>query len=359
MKPIYMLLSGLLTVFLGGVIPVAGAEREAASLQLCLAAAADDSPVYPTRTFPPGTKEVLALFQLGQGETPRKLAGTWVALDIGNAAPKDSVIAKSELRVRGRRGSFRLTGRGPAGLPAGKYRFDLMADGKPWQSVDFTIVAVGRPHDVQRPADLLPLTSGKVWTYAFLQEAGPGAKVSLPGITPDADGKLRATVTLTVAKTGERGTLIELRRNGAHVFDQWWRVDGSGLRLTGIQVVGEELAPVDPPEVLWPFPLRTPQTWRWESNTEAVLKELGAKDSRLRRVFHMWGPLPVNGPRGEAPGYVVLSEERVKPQEGMQALAITVERHFLPGAGMVREVIIQALNTEMVSRQELMLKDKP
>jgi len=60
--------------------------------------------------------------------------------------------------------------------------------------------------------------------------------------------------------------------------------------------------------------------------------------------------VPVEGPRGPAPGYVVVTE-----QPGSLA-TISVERHFLPGVGLVREIIITAVGNERASRQEMVLQ---
>jgi hypothetical protein len=68
----------------------------------------------------------------------------------------------------------------------------------------------------------------------------------------------------------------------------------------------------------------------------------------------MWGPVPLNGPFGAAPGYVVLMQ-----QQPAQPVALTVERQYLPGVGMVREVVVQARNGVMLTRWESVLMRKP
>ena len=62
-----------------------------------------------------------------------------------------------------------------------------------------------------------------------------------------------------------------------------------------------------------------------------------------------WGPLPLKGPNGEAPGYGVLAEQKGP------AGSTTVERDYIPGLGMVRSLTITSLGTEMVSCEELVL----
>lgn len=312
------------------------AQAQTPSLQLCLAAAADSSPVYPTRSFLSTAREVIAVFRLGKGESYKKLTAAWIAVDVGDAAPPNYQIAKADLQLQGKdRGRFRYSQDKP--LPLGKYRLEVTADGKSWKSAEFTVAPIGKAADIKQPQELLPLTKGQVWTYAFVQEAGMGGKVNLPGIAPDAEGKYRATVTLTAAATDQAGNRIESRRNGALVFEEWWQLGPRGLAATK-RKKGDIVTVVDPPQVLLPWPLNAPQEWTYEP-----------KDKSFRQAYRMWGPVPVRGPQGEGPGYVVLVEQG----------ATTVERHFLPGVGLIREVSITALGGEMVSRQEMILMKKP
>lgn len=157
------------------------AQPDVPSLQLSLAVAADYSPMYPTQTFPPTTKEVTAGFNLGKDESFTKLTATWIAVDVGAAAPPNYEIATAELALQGKRkGKFTYTQPNP--LPIGKYRLDVAANGKPWQSLEFS-VAGPTAVAMARPADLLPLAKGRLWTYAFVQEAGCGVQFLLEGQT--------------------------------------------------------------------------------------------------------------------------------------------------------------------------------
>ncbi len=69
----------------------------------------------------------------------------------------------------------------------------------------------------------------------------------------------------------------------------------------------------------------------------------------FKQSFRMWGPVPIKGPAGAAPGYVVLMEQP------SPSIALSVERHYLPGIGMVREVVVQARNGMMLTRWENVL----
>jgi hypothetical protein len=83
------------------------------------------------------------------------------------------------------------------------------------------------------------------------------------------------------------------------------------------------------------LPLKAPAKWGYRP-----------KDKSYEQKYSMWGPVPVKAPGGETPGFVVLVEQG----------NTTVERHFVPGVGLVREVIIVALGDEMASRQEMVLQ---
>lgn len=304
-------------------------------LQTGIEANADYSPVYASQVFGASTRELKAVFRLGSGEKFKMLEGTWIAVDVGSAAPPNTTVAKSSIR-NATKGSFKLSL--PRGLPLGKYRFDVTADAKAWKSVEFTAVPDMAAPLVAGPESLLPLKPGQTWTYDFMQQGGSGAKISLPGVTPDAQGRFHATVTLTVAGTDDAGAHIEMRRNNELVFNEWWRLDQKGFSATK-RKAGDEVTVLDPPQVLFAWPLKTPKSWYYTPS-----------DKSYKQTYKMWGPLPIKTPAGEKAGYVVFVEQRAKP------VNITVERQFVPGIGLVRETIVTAVNDDMVTRQELVLK---
>jgi hypothetical protein len=319
------------------------AESAAAGsdLQLCLAAAADYSQVYPTQLFPAGTThEVTAVVRLGKAESARKLDASWIAVDVGKAAPANQVVSKMTLPVRGDRGAIHIRS-GAKGLPPGKYRLDVTADGKPWQAQEFTVATLEAP-EVKQPTDLLPFKPGTVWRYAFEQQFAPGVKFDLPsGEKLDPDGRLRVTLTRTAVADETLGLHIETRRNDRLVEAEWWKLTDAGLVVTRIKSGGETRT-FDPPGPLWPWPLKMPRRWTYKP-----------PDMPLTQTFRMWGPLTVKAPAAEGMGYVMLMEQPSKP------IAVSVERHYLPGIGMVREVVVQARKGLMLTRWESVLTSKP
>ena len=320
----------------------AAAQTGGSSLQTCLAAAADYSPVYATSAFPVTSPELVAVFRLGQGEHYRKLTAQWIAVDVGSVAPPNTLAGTGDLSLDRDTTAGVLRLELMKGFPPGKYRLDVSADGKPWKSVEFQVVQGPGGAGLASLGALMPLAKGTAWTYAFVQEVGGIAKISKapPGATLGADGKLRATVTATVAGTDAQGVHLNWTRGGVPFSDEWWRLTDRGLAAVKRTIGGESLA-LDPPQVFFPWPVEMGRQWTYVS-----------RDQTLQQSYRIWGPVPVKGPAGEAPGYVVLVK-----QEG--PMATTVEREYLPGVGMVRSLTITGLGAEMVNREELVLRSVP
>jgi hypothetical protein len=324
------------------VLLLAHGSADGQTLQLCLAGAADYSPVYPTTSFPVGsTEEVTAVVRLAKGESYRNLGATWTAVDVGKAGPPNQVINKATIPIaRLDRASIHMRSKaGP--LPPGKYRLDVTADGKPWRSAEFHVAPV-QASEVGQPGDLVPLKPGTVWQYAFEQQFAPGVRPQLPpGMALDPDGRLRAPLTKTAAGADGMGTHIVSRRGNVVVEEEWWKLTDAGLVVTKIKS-GDEEGTFEPPAPIWPWPLKTPRRWQYEP-----------ADKSFKQTFRMWGPVMLKGPAGEAPGYIVLMQQP-SPDVGL-----SVERQYLPGIGMVREVVVQARNGAMLTRWESTLTAKP
>jgi thioredoxin-like negative regulator of GroEL len=332
MKPAHT--RSIVTALFAAAALSAFASGQTPPLQMCLTTAADFSPIHPSTTFPDNLREISCAFALGDSESFGTLTSIWTAIDVGDVAPPNYEIARTDTPLKNmKRGRFRYSQDGP--MPAGRYKLDVLADGKPWQSLEFTVVPAAEPMALRKPADLFPLEKGKRWSYDFVQESGKGAKVSLPGIEPDAQGRCHATVIMTVDKTEAHGTHIQIRRNDELVAEEWWKVGAKGLSATQ-RKIGGELIKLDPPQILWALPLKSPAQWSYSP-----------KDGSFTQNYSMWGPLPVRGPNGDQPGYVVAIEQPSSIGK------VSVERDFIPGFGLTREVIISAINGEMMSRQEM------
>lgn len=317
--------------------PASSEARTGGSLELGLAVAADYSPVYPTRTFPTLDTEVVAVVRLGSGERFERLSATWIAVDTGNAAPPGHVILTREQRLQGEQvGAFAFR---TNASPPGSYRVEIAADGEPWKAAEFEVVAAADRPSAAAGESLFPLAPGTRWTYTFVQEAGDAGRLDPePGVSLDPDGVFRATTMQEVTAVDEAGARVEFRRDGEIVSAEWLRIADEGLIRTRREEGGQTFA-IEPPELLLPMPgPEAPREW----DAPAYSYEL---------IYRMWGPVPVRGPAGEAPGYVTLATYPA-PYHA------TVERHYLPGVGMVREVLITGRKGRRTSRQEMVLTEK-
>jgi hypothetical protein len=310
-------------------------QADNAGLETCLAAAADGSSIYPSDHFP-RAKEINATFRLGDAHGG-ELEFNWVAVDVGDAAPANFTIASGTLDIHNATcGTVSMNGLEQP-LPVGKYRQDVSIDHQPWKSRDFSMIAPLDAPNVQNPQDLVPLTPGKKWTYKFVQEAANGATLTGPGIKLDPDGKMRATVEITHAGDDDKGSHMELRRDGNLVFSEWWRLGSDGLTATQRKST-DQVVSLQPPQVLLPWPLE-PKTWSYEPD-----------DHSYKQTCRMWGPLPVQGPSGEVPGYVVM----IVQTDGLSKTSD--ERHFIPGLGLAKEVIVNTINEKLVDRTVMTLE---
>lgn len=313
-------------------------EAKEGYLKTCLHAAADMSPIYPTDTFPADMSSICAVFKLGEEESYITLGSSWVAVDVGDVAPPNTVVAQFDLRLQGLRASqFVYSQTGP--MPPGKYRLDVTADGKPWKSASFTVLT---RQQTPKPAlnqvrDLMPVIEGKTWEYDFVQE---GVNVSIPGIEPDAEGKLRAKVKMTVGAVEPIGIHVRTTRNEKPSLDEWWRVTEGGIFTVRSAEPDGRTVIFQPPLMWLPFPPESPKLWTYQ-----------ARGNDLKQIFQMWGTVPLATPQGgEKPGYVVVCDQQVDT-----LTRVTMARYYVPGIGMTRETAITAFNDELLRRQDMTL----
>jgi hypothetical protein len=313
----------------------------------CLIAAADGSPVAPSPSYPAG-KRMSVAFRVKPDEQARTLKAKWYAL-----GPRgEQFLADSSKDLRASKdGGIVLEAPGNR-VPPGKYRVDVTLDDRPWKSTELQITPP-LAAAAEKPAELVPLIEGTTMAYDLLVRSGPGTKSQIPGGTSDPDGAVRGSISFAIGPTTDDGTLFT-GSIGGQTLEMRVRLDNDGLKATRRGPAGGDLAPVDPPEMLHPLPPSLADGTEWTATTRA-----GGKQGL--RVF---GPLPLAGPDGPAPGYVIFGEEQTAAGEpGTPAVRgkETVERHYIPNVGLVREVRVSVLGGKFSSRQELTLRkpDRP
>ena len=316
---------------------VADPPPESSNTTLCLALAPDDSAVVPMTEIPASFRGFALTCRLSEAEKPVALSATWIAVDVGATAPANTVISTASVTLGTRRhAGFRFTL--PRDLPVGSYRVDLAADGKTWASVKVPVVADKDAVLPSKPADLIDLSPGRTWTYAFRMDVGAGIKMTLPGIEPDAAGTLRATATYKVAKSDDAGAQVEIRRGKDLVLEEWWAADEGGIAVPRRRS-GNDSATFDPPQPLFPMPSKGVSSFTWTPK---------GGDAASAQAVQTWGPVAVTEITGLC--WVVLTSVPA------DAPTLTIEREFVPGVGMVRETIVRTLGGNLVTRQESVLQ---
>lgn len=96
----------------------------------------------PTTIFTPETPEVWALLEIEGAKKGDKLRSVWIADDVGDAAPPNTMILEKTVIVEGDIDAGNLSCTKPAkGWSAGKYHLDLYANDKLAATAKFTVEA--------------------------------------------------------------------------------------------------------------------------------------------------------------------------------------------------------------------------
>jgi hypothetical protein len=157
---------------------------------------------------------------------------------------------------------------------------------------------------------------------AFTSRSSPQVTVTLPGAERDANGVYHMSAAITIPGVENDGVRVRHARNGKLAEEELWQVGAGGIAVTG-RLASPKPLRVDPPLPIIPFPLPASETsWDWRSGQEGQWK------------FRGWGPVPLAGPNGEQPGYVIVMEQPT------MARTMARERDIIPGLGISREVFV-------------------
>lgn len=299
----------------------------------CLAVDAAGRPIYPTPSFSSGGKWMNASFHLRPGESFTRLGCEWVTVDVGDVAAPGTSLATADLPItpQARDGGFNYSQSGP--LPLGRYKLIVTADGRPWHEVEVGVHEDSPAMTLSSPRDLHPLIEGATWSYDFLLSAPDGIKNA--SVTADSDGKVRATVTVTVGPSEPDGVRLDYVRNGTPFQQEWWVPTSEGMMIRKRIVNGEQTV-LSPPELVFAMP-RGPMT-EWTYPPASASGD----------AYRMWGPLPIETPDGERDGFIVVCK-RTGP------MTTTDTREYVPGIGMVRQRIVGSRDGSLAFESDIRL----
>ena len=97
-------------------------------------------PVDPTSVFSPDQAVIHLVVTLKNAPSDTTLKASWIAVDVGDAAPANTLIDEVEYTADGSGNVHFTLGQPSSGTwPVGKYKVDLSIDGKVAKTVDFTV----------------------------------------------------------------------------------------------------------------------------------------------------------------------------------------------------------------------------
>lgn len=307
----------------------------------CLAVMADGSPVYASEAFPP-SKRITAAFRLPKDTTAKALKSKWIALDGG-----EKVLAENSLDLQGQKsGWLRLELKEPAA--PGKYRIDTMLDDKPWKSVNMEIAPPITKDIAEKPSDLLIVTDGASHAFdAMIRPTKDAPPMKPAGMTQDKDGVYRGGFVISYDQPKDGTFRRTVVVNGVQADEMRVKLDDTGLVCTQTTTDGKT-TDVNPPKNVHPLPPSLTHGLEWKCTSDV-------KGANQDLVF--FGPLTLQGPDGPATGYIIYGEGPVAGVEGSSTgvNVQTMERHYIPKVGIVRENRVVVVNGKPMVRQEFTL----
>ena len=255
-----------------GLAFVLSIPAEAQNLRMALAAAADFTPIYAFGKIPSNIRGIVAIAELGISK-PKKLVASYFKVGDNAGAP-DEKIAEQE-QVVGDAPQIVLRYAAPHDWAPGKYRLDVSADGRPWQSVEWEVVPPLPPPVLGSADDIMPLRVGMTWPMAFTSRSSPQVTVTLPEAERDAKGVYHMSAAITIPGVEQDGVHVRHTRNGKLAEEELWQVGGGGIAVIG-RLAGAKPLRVDPPLLIIPFPLPGPEkSWDWRSGEEGSVEVPG------------------------------------------------------------------------------------
>jgi hypothetical protein len=193
---------------------------------------------------------------------------------------------------------------------------------------------------------VIPTEEGTNWTYQMTQELGVG--ISLPGATPDSEGKIRSSVVYRLDGSemvdGRRFLKFEMHRDHQVTNTELVTVDAKGIHCSYRILPDGERIHLDPAQTIMAFPLHHDDSWDFDGK---------AGSSKVHQHYIVMGQQDISVPAGRFHAFRILGEQ-TEPD------AMTIERWFVPGVGIIKDITtMRNADGDRVQRIELQLADMP
>ena len=196
-------------------------------------------------------------------------------------------------------------------------------------------------------APIIPTDEGMTWSYHMLQEAGEGIRFSSQ-VQPESEAKIEAIVAYRLAGKetidGKPLLKFEMHREGLVTNTDFVTVDERGINCRARLGVEGEMINLNPPQTIVAAPLEVGTAWDFEGK---------AGEAEVRQHYRVVGKEEVIVPAGKFNALHIYGEQTMPNR-------MTIDRWFVPGTGIVKDVTSTRSETgELLRRISLELKTRP
>jgi hypothetical protein len=195
-------------------------------------------------------------------------------------------------------------------------------------------------------APIIPTAIGTAWRYSMTEQLGKG--FSIPNVTPDANGKIRAEVIYRIDGTenvdGKELLKFEMHRAGVVTNTDLLTVYDSGIICSARINLDGDFVRFDPPQPIIATPLKRGASWKFDGQ---------AGDLNVHQHYDVTGEEDVDVPAGKFHAFHVHGEQTAPSP-------MTIDRWFAVGTGIVKDVTtMRAADGDLLQRISLALLERP
>src|SRR5438876_4459316 len=172
--------------------------------------------------------------------------------------------------------------------------------------------------------------------------------LTVPNLTPDADGKTRLPVLYRVEETenvdGKELLKFEMHRAGVITRSDLLTVDEHGITCWARITVDGEFVKFSPPQTMIAMPLKQGANWSFDGLVG---------DLKVHQHYEVTGEEDIEVPAGEFQAFRIHGEQ-TSPSP------MTIDRWFATGTGIVKDVTtMRASDGDLLQRISLELAERP
>jgi len=195
-------------------------------------------------------------------------------------------------------------------------------------------------------ASLIPTADGTAWRYNMTEEIGKA--LDIPGIKPDADGKIRLPVLYRIEGTenidGRDLLKFQMHRADAITNTDLLTIDEKEIVCWARINLDGELIKLNPPQTMIAAPLKKGAGWDFNGQ---------AGELKVHQHYDVVREEAIEVPAGKFHAFRIHGEQTSPSQ-------MAIDRWFANGVGIVKDVTtMRAANGDLLQRISLELAERP